>query len=151
MPEIFPFSDRSRYRGHRLAGIIRILPPSVWTSIAMNVHFPAPQRKWPGRLVNLAVAVVVLALAAATFAASYPGLHAIVLQAGVSDRLARIYPGLFDAVFVVACVAAVAARDGRWWARFYAWLVIVLVVAVVGAADAAHAMNVTLPHRTTEG
>jgi len=117
----------------------------------MNVHFPAPQRTWPGRLVNLAVVVVVLALAAATFVLSYPGLHAIVLQAGVSDRLARIYPGLFDAVFAVACVAAVVLRDARWWARFYAWLVIILVVAVVGAADAVHAMNVTLPHRETEG
>jgi Protein of unknown function (DUF2637) len=117
----------------------------------MNVHFPAPRRKWPSRLMNLAVVVVVLALAAATFVLSYPGLHAIVSQAGVSARLARIYPGLFDAVFVVACVAAVMLRDGRWWARCYAWLVIILVVAVVGAADAAHAMNVTLPHRETEG
>jgi hypothetical protein len=122
----------------------------VWTGIPMNVHFPA-RRKWPGRLVNLAVVVVVLALAAATFVLSYSGVHAIVAQAGVSDRLARIYPGLFDALFVVACVAAVVLRDARWWARFYAWLVIILVVAVVGAADAVHAMNVTLPHRTMEG
>lgn len=127
------------------------LAPSVWTGITMNVHFPAPQRQWPSRLVNLAVAVVVLALAAATFVLSYPGLHAIVSQAGVPDRLARIYPGLFDAVFVVACVAAVVLRDARWWARLYAWLVIILVVAVVGAADAVHAMNVTLPHRKLEG
>lgn len=117
----------------------------------MNVHFPASQRTWPGRLVNLAVVVVVLALAAATFVLSYSGLHAIVLQAGVSVRLARIYPALFDAVFVIACVAAVMLRDARWWARSYAWLVIVVVVGVVGAADAVHAMNVTLPHRKTEG
>jgi uncharacterized protein DUF2637 len=117
----------------------------------MNVHFPAPRRKWPSLLVNLAVLVVVLALAAATFVLSYSGVHAIVLQAGVSARLARIYPGLFDAVFVIACVAAVMLRDARWWARLYAWLVIVLVVAVVGAADAVHAMNVALQHRTIEG
>ena len=82
----------------------------------MNVHFPA-RRSWPGRLVNLAVAVVVLALAAATFILSYPGVHAIVAQAGVSTRLARIDPGLFDALFVVACVAAVVLRDTRWWAQ----------------------------------
>lgn len=117
----------------------------------MNVHFPAPRRKWPSLLVNLAVLVVVLALAAATFVLSYSGVHAIVLQAGVSARLARIYPGLFDAVFVIACVAAVMLRDARWWARWYAWLVIILVVAVVGAADAVHAMNVALQHRTIEG
>ena len=53
----------------------------------MNVHFPAPRRKWPSLLVNLAVLVVVLALAAATFVLSYSGVHAIVLQAGVSSRL----------------------------------------------------------------
>lgn len=117
----------------------------------MNVHFPAPRRKWPSLLVNLAVLVVVLALAAATFVLSYSGVHAIVLQAGVSARLSKIYPGLFDAVFVIACVAAVVPRDARWWARWYAWLVIILMVAVVGAADVVHATNVALQHRTIEG
>ena len=116
----------------------------------MNVDSPA-RRRWPGRLVNLAVAIAVLALAAATFVVSYSGVHAIVAQAGVSARFVRFYPWLFDALFVVACVAAVVLRDTRWWTRFYAWLVIILVVAVVGAADAVHAMNVTLPHRTMEG
>jgi hypothetical protein len=123
----------------------------VWTGISMNVHFPASQRTWPGRLLNLAVVIVVLAIAADTFVLSYPGVHAIVLQAGVSARLARVYPGLFDALFVVACVAAITLRGARWWARCYAWLTIVVVVAVVGATDAVHAMNVTLPHRTIEG
>lgn len=117
----------------------------------MNVHLPAPRRKWPGRLVNLAVVVVVLALAAATFVLSYTGVHTIAVQAGVSARFARLYPGLFDAVFVIACVAAVMLREARWWARLYAWLVIIVMVAVVGAADAVHAMNVALPHRATEG
>ncbi|WP_300603505.1 DUF2637 domain-containing protein, partial [Trebonia sp.] len=117
----------------------------------MNVHLPAPRRRWPARLLNVLVVVVVLALAAATFVLSYSGVHAIVAQAGVSVRLARIYPGIFDAVFVIACVAAVTLRDARWWARCYAWLVIILMVAVVGAADAVHAMNVALPHRQTEG
>jgi hypothetical protein len=117
----------------------------------MNVQFPAPRRNWPSLLVNLAVLVVVVALAAATFVLSYSGVHAIVLQADVSPRLARIYPGLFDAVFVIACVAAVVLRDARWWARWYAWLVIILMVAVVGAADVVYATNVTLRHRTIEG
>jgi hypothetical protein len=116
----------------------------------MNVYFP-PRRRWPGRLLILAVVLVVLALTAAAFVLSYSGVHAIVLQAGVSARFARFYPWLFDALFVVACVAAVVLRDARWWARLYAWLVILLVVAVVGAANAVHAMNVTLPHRTMEG
>jgi len=117
----------------------------------MNVPFSAPRRNWPSLLLNLAVLVVVLAMAAATFVLSYSGVHAIVLQAGVSPRLARIYPGLFDAVFVIACVAAVVLRDARWWALAYAWLVIILVVLVVGAADVVYAMNITLRHRTIEG
>jgi hypothetical protein len=117
----------------------------------MNVHFPAQRRTWPSLLVNIVVVLVVLALAADAFVLSYSGVHAIVVQAGVSTRLARFYPGLFDAVFVIACVAAVMMRGARWWALWYAWLVILLMVAVVGAADAVHAMNVALPHRTIEG
>lgn len=117
----------------------------------MNAPLPAPRSKWPGWLVNLAVVLLVLALAAATFVLSYAGVHAIVLQAGVSAQPARLYPGVFDAVLVIACVAALMLRDARRGARLYAWLVIIAVVAVVGAADAVHAMNVALPHRTTEG
>jgi Protein of unknown function (DUF2637) len=117
----------------------------------MNVHLPAPRRGWAARLVILAVVVVVLALAAATFVLSYTGVHEIALQADVSSRLARVYPGTFDAVLVIACAGAVVLRDAHWLARSYAWLSIILVVAVVGAADAVHAMNVVLPHRQMEG
>jgi len=117
----------------------------------MNVPFSAPRRNWPSLILNLLVLVVVLAIAAATFVLSYSGVHAIVLQAGVSPRLARIYPWLFDAVFLIACVAAVMLRDARWWAQLYAWLVIFLMVFVVGAADVVYAIHVTLPHRTIAG
>ena len=117
----------------------------------MNVPFTAPRRNWPSLLLNLLVLIVVLAMAAATFVLSYSGVHAIVLQAGVSPRLARISPGLFDAVFLIACVAAFMLWDARWWARWYAWLVIILMVAVIGAADVVYAINVTLRHRTIEG
>src|SRR5215469_14815332 len=68
-----------------------------------------------------------------------------------SARLARVYPATFDAVLVIACLTAVMLRGARWWARSYAWLAIILVVGVAGAADALHAMNVDLPRRTTEG
>ena len=117
----------------------------------MNVPFSAPRRNWPSLLLNLAVLVVVLAIAAGTFVLSYSGVHAIVLQAGVSPQLARIYPWLFDAVFLIACVAVVMLRDAEWWARLYAWLVIFLMVVVVAAADVMHAMNVTVQHRALEG
>src|SRR6266567_1853382 len=87
------------------------------------------QRNWPRRLVNFAVTLVVLAVAAATFVLSYPGVHAIAIEGGVSTRLARVYPGIFDAVLVIACVAAIMLSGGRWWARCWAWLVIIVVLA----------------------
>jgi Protein of unknown function (DUF2637) len=109
---------------------------------------PAP---WQRRLVNLLVALVVIAVAAAMFIFSYSGVHAIAELGGVSAQLARYYPGLFDAVLVIACVAAIMLRDGRWWARLWAWLVIIVVLAAIGTTDVLHAMNYTLRHRPTEG
>lgn len=112
---------------------------------------PSPGSKWPGQLASVAMVVLVVALAGATFVLSYTGVHQIVLAAGVSKRLARIYPGLLDAVLVVACAAALVLRDARVWAKVYAWVSIVVLVALVGAADAVHAMGVALPHRAAEG
>ena len=83
------------------------------------------------RLANFLVALVVIAVAAAVFVFSYDGVHAIALLGGVSGQLARYYPGLFDAVLVIACVAAVMLRDGRWWARLWAWVVTIVVLAVI--------------------
>jgi hypothetical protein len=119
----------------------------------MNSQHPAapvPRRNWVRRLANLLVALVVIAVAAATFVFSYDGVHAIALLGGVSAKLARYYPGVFDAVLVIACVAAVVLRDARWWARAWAWLVLVVVLAAIGATDVVHAMNYTLRPRTTE-
>jgi Protein of unknown function (DUF2637) len=112
---------------------------------------PAARRNWARRLANVLVALVVIAVAAAAFVFSYDGVHAIALLGGMSARLARYYPGLFDAVLVIACVAAVMLRDGRWWARLWAWVVAVVVLAAIGTADVLHAANYTLRHRPTEG
>jgi hypothetical protein len=120
----------------------------------MNSPLPASgpvQRNWTRRVANVLVALVVIAVAAATFVFSYDGVHAIALLGGVSGQLARYYPGLFDAVLVIACVAAVMLRDGRWWARLWAWVVIILLLAAIGTTDVLHAMNYTLRHRVTEG
>jgi hypothetical protein len=111
----------------------------------------AQGHNWTRRLVNALVALVVIAVAGATFVFSYPGVHAIALLGGVSAQLARYYPGLFDAVLVIACVAAAVLRDGRWWARLWAWLVIIAVLGAIGTADVLHAMGYTLRHRPTEG
>jgi hypothetical protein len=119
--------------------------------IPMNSPHPAPGRNWTRRLVNLLVALVVIAVAAATFVFSYNGVHAIALLGGVSTQLARYYPGLFDAVLVIACVAAVMLRDSRWWARLWAWLAIIVLLGAIGVTDVLHAMDYTLRHRPTEG
>jgi hypothetical protein len=125
---------------------------------SMNSHLPAPEsappaphRNWTRRLVNLLVALAVVAVAAATFVFSYSGVHAVALLGGVSTQLARYYPGLFDAVLVIACVAAVMLREGRWWARLWAWFVLVLLLAATGITDVLHAMNYSLRPRLTEG
>jgi hypothetical protein len=108
-------------------------------------------RLWPRRLANAGVALAVIAVAGAAFVFSYSGVRAVALIGGVSVQLARYYPGLFDAVLVIACLAAVLLRDGRWWARLWAWVVIVVVLGAIGAADVLHAMNYALRHRPTEG
>ena len=126
-----------------------------WNEAPMNSPLPASgpaqHRNWTRRLVNVLVTLAVMAVAAATFVFSYDGVHAIALLGGVSTQLARYYPGLFDAVLVIACVAAVMLRDGPWWARLWAWVVLIVVLAATGTTDVLHAMNYTLRHRATEG
>jgi hypothetical protein len=95
--------------------------------------------------------VVLIALAAATFMLSYNGIHVLALNSGVSPRLARIYPGILDAALVIACLAALMLREGKWWARWYAWLAIIVMVVIGAGTNAIHAMNVPLPHRETAG
>ncbi len=101
-------------------------------------------------LTQFTVIAGVLALAAAAFALSYPGVRDIARAAGIPAGLARFYAALPDAVLVVACVAALALRGARWWARWLVWLSIIALAALVGAADAVHAMTINLPRRPAE-
>jgi hypothetical protein len=92
---------------------------------------------------------IVACVAAGTFVLSYTGVHALALQSGVSAKVARFYPAIFDAVLVIACAAA--PLRSRLWTRLYTWIVIIVVVGLLGTLDAVHAMNVTIPRRQAAG
>jgi Protein of unknown function (DUF2637) len=104
----------------------------------------------PLRLVALtAVIASVVLLAAAAFVLSYSGIHQIAIRAGVSPQLAKLYPVIFDAMLVVAGAAALALRGAGWWARFYAWASLLILLVAVAAGDALHATHVVLPIQPT--
>ena len=86
-------------------------------------------------------------LAVAAFVVSYAGIRQIAVAAGVSPALAGLYPLIADAVLVVACVAALALRGAGWWTQSYAWLSVIVLLAVVAVAGAVHAAGIGLPHR----
>jgi hypothetical protein len=96
-----------------------------------------------------AVAAGVVLLAAAAFVLSYPGIHQIALQAGVSPDLAKLYPVIFDAMLVVAGAAAMALRGAGWWSRFYAWSCLIVLLVALAVGGAVHATGTTLPERST--
>jgi Protein of unknown function (DUF2637) len=100
---------------------------------------------------HIAVVIGILAVIAAAFALSYDAVRDIARAAGVPVTLARIYPGILDAVFLVACAAALMLRDARWWTRLYTWLSVLVTGGLIGAADAYHSMGLRLPQRTTAG
>jgi hypothetical protein len=100
------------------------------------------------RLFGLAAVVVgLLLLAAAAFALSYAGIHVVALSAGVSPRLARIYPLIFDAMLVVACSAVLSLRGAGVPSRLYAWLSMLALFAAAAGADTLHATGARLPHK----
>jgi hypothetical protein len=122
--------------------------PHEW--LPVNGYRTTPARRG-FRIVALAAAIIgVLALAAAAFVLSYAGLRDIVLHAGVTPRLARIYPAMFDAVVVVAGVTALSLPRNRGLLRSYAWLAMLIAIAGVAAADALHATSTHLARRPTE-
>jgi hypothetical protein len=90
-----------------------------------------------------------MALAAAAFVLSYPGIHRIALQAGVATTLAALYPLILDAMLVIAGATALTMRNAGWWARCYVWLCLLLLLAVAGTGSAVHAMGLALPRQPT--
>jgi hypothetical protein len=95
-----------------------------------------------------AVSVGVLVLAAAAFVLSYPGIHAIARQAGISAPLARGYPVIFDAMLVIACAAVLSLRGAGALSKFYAWLSLLVLLGATAGADALHSTGTVVPHRT---
>src|SRR5215470_19572867 len=95
----------------------------------------------------IAAGVCVLAIAAGAFAFSYPGVRDIALTAGVSPRLAKFYPLLFDAVLIVACIAAVTLRGVL---RGYAWLAVLVTIGAIATAETVHILSITVPKRPLE-
>ena len=109
-------------------------------------------RRNVGRVLgHAAVVMVILAVIAAAFAISYDPVRDIARTAGVQSWLVRIYPGVLDAVFLVACACALLLRQARWWNRLYAWLSVLVTGALIGAADVSHATGLRLPRRTMDG
>jgi hypothetical protein len=98
-------------------------------------------------LAIVAVATGVLLLAAAAFALSYAGIHLVALSAGVSPRLARLYPLIFDAMLVVAGAAVLGLRGGGLPSRTYAWLSMLVLLAAAAGADTLHATGTRLPRK----
>ncbi|HEV2375809.1 MAG TPA: DUF2637 domain-containing protein, partial [Streptosporangiaceae bacterium] len=119
-------------------------------------EYPAPHPSSPGplqpRLGLLALSAVIVGvvlLAAAAFVLSYPGIHRIALQAGVSSTLAVLYPLIIDALLVSAGASLLAMRNAGWWTRCYVWLCLLLLLAVAGTGSAVHAMGLALPRQAT--
>src|SRR5580700_8761951 len=108
---------------------------------------PADNHRGLRLLALTAVVIGLMLLAAAAFVLSYAGIHAVALSAGVSSRLARLYPLIFDAMLVIACAAVLALRGAGLPSRCYAWLALLVLLAAAAGADTLHATDAKLPHK----
>jgi hypothetical protein len=94
-----------------------------------------------------AVCIGVVALAGAAFVLSYPGIHAVARQAGVSAQLARGYPVMFDVLLMIVLAAALALRGAGWPSKVLVWVTLLALLAAGAGADAWHAAGRRLPAR----
>jgi hypothetical protein len=111
---------------------------------------PADSADGPGalRIIGLAaVGVGLAALAGAAFVLSYAGIHAFAQQAGISARLARGYPLIFDVLLVVILAAVLALRGAGLASKVLAWACLLALVSAAAGADALHAAGRKLPAR----
>jgi uncharacterized protein DUF2637 len=98
-------------------------------------------------LALIAVAIGLAALTAAACVLSYSSIHHLATQAGVSPRLARLYPLIFDALLVVAGCCVLALRGAGLVSRVYSWLCLLVLLGGLAAGGAVRAAAVKVPHR----
>lgn len=89
----------------------------------------------------------VVVLLAAAFALSYDPFTALARSGGITPRLVKGYPVVFDAALVVAFAAVYVLRGARFYIRWLTWLAVVGLLACAGAATAIHAAGIHPPHR----
>jgi hypothetical protein len=98
----------------------------------------------------LALVAVVIGLAALTAAAcvlSYSGIHHLAIQAGVSARLASVYPLIFDALLILAGCSVLALRGAGLVSRVYGWLCMLVLLGGLATGGALHAAATKIPRR----
>jgi len=95
----------------------------------------------------IAVAVGLAALTAAACTLSYSSIHHLAIDAGVSRRLAAIYPFIFDALLVIAGCAVLALRGAGLPSKIYAWFCLLVLLGALAAGGAARAAKIHIPHR----
>ncbi len=98
------------------------------------------------RLVALVGAVVGLAaLTAAACVLSYSSMHQLAIQAGVSPRLASMYPLIFDMLLVLTGCTVLALRGAGLVSRVYGWLCMIVLLGSLAAGGAVHAAAINVP------
>jgi hypothetical protein len=89
--------------------------------------------------------VVLAAVAVATCALSYAGIHAVAQQAGIHGRYAMGYPLLIDAILVVVLAAVLALRSAGLPSRVLSWLSLLVLLVAAAGAEALQATGRRLP------
>ena len=117
----------------------------------VNLAASAEPAREPGRALRvlglIAVAVGLAALTAAACTLSYSSIHHLAIDAGVSRRLAAIYPYIFDALLVIAGCAVLALRGAGLPSKIYAWFCLLVLLGALAAGGAARAAKIHIPHR----
>jgi len=95
----------------------------------------------------IAVVIGLAALTAAACVLSYSSMHHLAIQAGVSARLASVYPLIFDALLVLAGCSVLALRGAGLVSRVYGWLCMLVLLGGLAAGGALHAAATKIPRR----